>query len=82
LPAAVNKFFVRFFKLVNYKQNRIIKILNHTVMGKSEKELTIGRRNALKMIGLSSAAMLSAGFSDILAAEPADMKAPAKALNK
>jgi uncharacterized protein (DUF362 family) len=38
----------------------------------------IGRRNALKMLGLGSAAMLSAGFKDILAAEPADMKAPPK----
>lgn len=51
-------------------------------MSISEKELTIGRRNVLKMIGLSSAAMLSAGFNDILAAEPADMKAPAKAFNE
>ena len=47
----------------------------------SEKELIIGRRNALKMIGLGSAVMLSSGFSDIMAAEPADMKAPVKSFN-
>ena len=44
----------------------------------SEKELIIGRRNALKMLGLGSAGMLTAGFSDVLAAEPAEMKASAK----
>jgi uncharacterized protein (DUF362 family) len=50
-------------------------------MKASEKELVIGRRNALKMLGFGSALMLSAGFNDILAAEPADMKAPAKSFN-
>lgn len=44
-------------------------------MGKQEKQLHIGRRNALKMMGLGSAAMLSAGFGDILAAEPAEINA-------
>src|SRR5512135_3251177 len=44
----------------------------------SEKELVVGRRNALKMIGLGSAAMLASGFSDILAAEPKEMKAKPK----
>jgi len=43
-------------------------------MGQSEKQLVVGRRNALKMLGLGSAAMLSTGFSDIIAAEPVDMK--------
>ena len=43
-------------------------------MKTSEKKLVIGRRNALKMLGLGSAAMLAGGFSDIVAAEPADMK--------
>ncbi len=43
-----------------------------------EKQLVIGRRNALKMLGLGSAAMLSTGFSDILAVEPTDMKAKPK----
>ena len=47
-------------------------------MKASEKQLVVGRRNALKMIGLGSAVMLSSGFRDILAAEPGDMKAPAK----
>jgi uncharacterized protein (DUF362 family) len=47
-------------------------------MKTTEKQLMIGRRNALKMLGLGSAAILSAGFKDILAAEPADMKAPPK----
>ena len=50
-------------------------------MNVSEKELVIGRRNALKMIGLGSAVMLSSGFSDIMAAEPADLKFSAKSLN-
>lgn len=44
----------------------------------SEKELVVGRRNALKMIGLGSAAMLASGFSDIIAAEPPEMKAKPK----
>lgn len=47
-------------------------------MNASEKQLMMGRRNALKMIGLGSAAMISTGFKDIMAAEPADMKAPPK----
>jgi uncharacterized protein (DUF362 family) len=42
-------------------------------MKASEKDLVIGRRNALKMIGLGSAAMLASGFKDIQAIEPADM---------
>jgi uncharacterized protein (DUF362 family) len=47
-------------------------------MKASEKQLVIGRRSALKMLGLGSAAMLSTGFSDILAVEPRDMKAKPK----
>ena len=47
-------------------------------MKTSEKELVNGRRNALKMLGLGSVVMLSSGFGDILAVEPADMKAPIK----
>lgn len=43
-----------------------------------EKELVVRRRDALKMIGLGSAAMLSAGFTDIIAVEPPDMKAKPK----
>ena len=43
-------------------------------MSVSEKQLVIGRRNALKMLGLGSAAMLSGGLTDIMAAEPQDMK--------
>jgi uncharacterized protein (DUF362 family) len=43
-----------------------------------EKQLVIGRRNVLKMMGLGSAAMLSSGFTDILAVEPSDMKAKPK----
>jgi len=39
-------------------------------MESSEKQLVIGRRNALKMLGLSSAAMLTVGFGDVLAVEP------------
>jgi uncharacterized protein (DUF362 family) len=39
-------------------------------MKPSENQLVIGRRSALKMLGLSSAAMLSTGFSDVLGAEP------------
>ena len=49
-------------------------------MKASEKQLVLGRRNALKMIGLGSAAMLSVGFSDIQAMEPPDMKPKAKPL--
>ena len=47
----------------------------------SEKQLSISRRNALKMVGLGSALMLSAGFRDVLAVEPKDKKAPAKPFN-
>jgi uncharacterized protein (DUF362 family) len=47
-------------------------------MKASEKQLVVGRRNVLKMIGLGSALMLTSGFKDILAIEPADMKAPLK----
>lgn len=47
-------------------------------MRASEKQLVIGRRNALKMLGLGSAAMLSTGFRDILDIEPAEMKARPK----
>ena len=43
-------------------------------MNSSEKQLVIGRRNALKMLGLSSAAMLAGGFTDIVAAESKSMK--------
>jgi uncharacterized protein (DUF362 family) len=39
-------------------------------MKSSEKQLVIGRRSALKMLGLGSAAMLTVGFNDVLAAEP------------
>jgi len=39
-------------------------------MESSEKQLVIGRRNALKMLGLGSAAMLTVGFNDVLAKEP------------
>jgi uncharacterized protein (DUF362 family) len=47
-------------------------------MSISEKQLVVGRRNALKMLGLGSVAMLSSGFSDVLSVEPTDMKAPPK----
>ena len=50
-------------------------------MATSEKEFVVGRRNALKMIGLGSAAMLSTGFSDIMAVEPSDLKAKPKPFN-
>ncbi len=39
-------------------------------MKSSENELVIGRRGALKMLGLGSAAMLSVGLGDVLAKEP------------
>ena len=39
-------------------------------MESSEKQLVIGRRSALKMLGLGSAAMLTVGFKDVLAVEP------------
>ena len=49
-------------------------------MNSSEKQLVIGRRNALKMMGIGSAAMLAGGFTDIAAAEPLDMKPKPKPL--
>ena len=50
-------------------------------MSTSEKQLMVGRRNALKMIGLGSTAMLAAGFSDVMAVEPSDLKAKPKPFN-
>lgn len=47
-------------------------------MNRKDKQIHVGRRNALKMLGLGSAAMLSTGFHDIFAAEPAELKAIAK----
>jgi len=48
-------------------------------MYRREKQLHVGRRNALKMLGLGSAAMLSSGFSDILATtQPSELKALSK----
>lgn len=47
-------------------------------MKTSKDQLLVGRRGALKMLGLSSAAMLAGGFSDIAAAEPKDMKPKSK----
>jgi uncharacterized protein (DUF362 family) len=49
-------------------------------MKSSENHLVIGRRSALKMLGLGSAAMLSAGFSDVLGAEPKENKPKPKPL--
>jgi uncharacterized protein (DUF362 family) len=49
-------------------------------MRSSEKELVMGRRNALKMLGLGSAAMLTVGFSDVLASEPKGEKPKPKKL--
>jgi uncharacterized protein (DUF362 family) len=49
-------------------------------MSTSEKELVIGRRSALKLLGLSSAAMLSVGISDVLAVEPKGDKPKPKTL--
>ena len=49
-------------------------------MKSSEKQLVIGRRSALKMLGLGSAAMLTVGFSDVLAAEPKGDKPKPKKL--
>jgi uncharacterized protein (DUF362 family) len=43
-------------------------------MKASEKQLIMGRRNVLRMMGLGSVAMLSSGFVDIQAVEPSDMK--------
>jgi uncharacterized protein (DUF362 family) len=50
------------------------------IMKSSENQLVIGRRSALKMIGLSSATMLTTGFSDVLAAEPKENKPKPKPL--
>lgn len=47
-------------------------------MKPTEKHLVMGRRNALKMLGLSSAAMLAGGFSDIPDIKPRDMKSKLK----
>lgn len=47
-------------------------------MKPSENQLVVGRRNALKMVGLGSAAMLASGFSDIMAVEPKDVRPKAK----
>jgi len=47
-------------------------------MKTSDKHLIFGRRDALRMIGLGSAGMLAGGFTDILAVEPADIKAKPK----
>jgi uncharacterized protein (DUF362 family) len=49
-------------------------------MESSEKQLVIGRRSALKMLGLGSATMLTAGFSDVLAIEPKGDKPKPKPL--
>jgi uncharacterized protein (DUF362 family) len=49
-------------------------------MKSSENQLVIGRRSALKMLGFSSAAMLTTGFSDVLAAEPKENKPKPKPL--
>jgi uncharacterized protein (DUF362 family) len=49
-------------------------------MKPSENKLVMGRRSALKMLGLSSAAMLSTGFSDVLAVETKENKPRPKPL--
>ncbi len=49
-------------------------------MKSSEKQLVVGRRSALKMLGLGSAAMLTVGFNDVLAIEPKGDKPKPKAL--
>ena len=49
-------------------------------MESSEKQLVIGRRSALKMLGLGSATMLTVGFSDVLAIEPKGDKPKPKLL--
>ncbi|MBN2864198.1 MAG: DUF362 domain-containing protein [Bacteroidales bacterium] len=49
-------------------------------MKTSDKQLLVGRRSALKMLGFGSAAMLAGGFTDILAVEPKDMKPAPKPL--
>lgn len=43
-------------------------------MNSLEKQLVVSRRNALKMLGLGTAGMLTGGLTDILAVEPADKK--------
>jgi uncharacterized protein (DUF362 family) len=48
-------------------------------MKTSDDKLVIGRRNALKMLGLGSAAMLATGFRDVLAAEPKTLKVTPRA---
>ena len=45
-------------------------MLNMKHMKSSEKQLVMGRRGALRMLGLGSAAMLSVGLNDVLAKEP------------
>ena len=47
-------------------------------MESSEDQLVIGRRSALKMLGLGSAAMLTGGFSDVLAAESKEKDSKSK----
>ncbi|MGD0340590.1 MAG: DUF362 domain-containing protein [Bacteroidales bacterium] len=49
-------------------------------MKSTENHLVMGRRNALKMLGLSSAAMLTGGFGSIAAAGVADIKPKPKSL--
>jgi uncharacterized protein (DUF362 family) len=50
-------------------------------MKTSEDRLVIGRRSALKMLGLGSAAMLTVGFNDVLAVEPEGDKPKPKTLS-
>lgn len=50
-------------------------------MKSKENQLVIGRRSALKMLGLGSAGMLAGGFSDLKASEPADMGPKPKQLS-
>jgi uncharacterized protein (DUF362 family) len=50
-------------------------------MKTSEDQLVIGRRSALKMLGLGSAAMLTVGFNDVLAVEPEGDKPKPKTLS-
>jgi uncharacterized protein (DUF362 family) len=50
-------------------------------MKTSEDRLVIGRRSALKMLGLGSAAMLTVGFNDVLAVEPEGDKPKPKPLS-
>jgi uncharacterized protein (DUF362 family) len=51
-------------------------------MKSTEKKLVMGRRSALKMLGLSSAAMLTGGFGSIASAGVADIKPLPKSLVK